>query len=64
MPNTQQNNEIEHINKEINLLQDRLNKNEKNQNQFKNGLMGIGRIRVKKGQRTNLSQTKKNTKFS
>ena len=64
MPNTQQNNEIEHINKEINLLQDRLNKNEKNQNQFKNGLMEIGRIRVKKGQRTNLSQTKKNTKFS
>ena len=24
MPNTQQNNEVEHINKEINLLQDRL----------------------------------------
>ena len=44
MPNTQQNNEIKHINKEINLLQDRLNKNEKNQNQFKNGLMEIGRI--------------------
>ena len=32
MPNIQQNNiqdEIEHISKEINLLQDRLNKNEK-----------------------------------
>ena len=59
MPNTQQNNEIEHINKEINLLQDRLKKNEKSQNQFQNGLMQIGIIRVKKGQRTNLSQTKK-----
>ena len=59
MPNTQQNNEIEHINKEITLLQDLLKKNEKSQNQFQNGLMQIGRIRVKKGQRTNLSQTKK-----
>ena len=59
MPDTQQNNEIEHINKEINLLQDLLKKNEKSQNQFQNGLMQIGRIRVKKGQRTNLSQTKK-----
>ena len=59
MSNTQQNNEIEHINKEINLLQDRLKKNEKSQNQFQNGLMQIGRIRAKKEQRTNLSQTKK-----
>ena len=57
MPNSQQNNiynEIEQINKEINLLQDRLKKNEKSQNQFKNGLMHIG----KKGQRTGLSQNK------
>ena len=59
MPNTQQNNEFEHVNKEINLLQDLLKKNEKTQNQFQNGLMQIGRIRVKKGQRRNLSQTKK-----
>ena len=62
MPNTQHNNiqnEIEQINKEINLLQDRLKKNEKSPNQFQNGLMQIGIIRVKKGQRTNLSQTKK-----
>ena len=29
MPNTKQNNEIENINKEMNLLQDLLNKNEK-----------------------------------
>ena len=48
MLNIQQNNEIEHINKEINLLQDRLKKNEKSQNHFQNGLMQIGRIRVKK----------------
>ena len=59
MPNTQQNNEIEHINKEKNLLQDRLKKNEKSLNQFQNGLMQIGRIRVKKRQRINISQTKK-----
>ena len=59
MPNLQQNNETEHINKEINLLQDLLKKNEKGQHQFEKWLMQIGRIRVKKGQRTNLSQTKK-----
>ena len=41
------------------LLQGRLKKNEKSQNQFKNGLMHIGRIRLKKGQRKDLSQTKK-----
>ena len=59
MPNLQQNNEIEEINKEINLLQDLLKKNEKSLNQFQNGLVQIGRTRVKKGQRTNLSRTKK-----
>ena len=61
MPNTQQNNiqnEIEHINKEVNLLQDRLKKNVKSLNQFQNGLIHIRRIRVKKGQTTDLSQTK------
>ena len=40
-------------------MQDRLKKNEKSQNQFENGLMHIGRIRVKKGQRADLSKTKK-----
>ena len=59
MPNISQNNKIEHINKEISLLQDRLQVNEKSLNQFQNGLMQIGRIRVKQGQRTNFSQTKK-----
>ena len=32
MPNLQQNDEIEHINKEMNLMQDLLKKNEKSQN--------------------------------
>ena len=41
------------------LLQDLLKKNEKGANQFQNGLMQIGRIQVKQGQRRNLSQTKK-----
>ena len=59
MPNKQQNNEIKHINKAINSLQDLLKENEKSQNQFQNGLMQIGRIQVKKGQRINISQTKK-----
>ena len=59
MPNTQQKNEIEHINKEINLLQGRLKKNEKSLNQFRNGLRHIRKIRLKKGKRTDLSQTKK-----
>ena len=40
-------------------MQDLLKKNEKSLNQFQNGLMQVGRIPVKKGQKTNLSQTKK-----
>ena len=52
------NNEIEKISKEINSLQDLLKKNEKSLNQFKNGLMQIGRLRVK-GKSTDLFQTKK-----
>ena len=50
---------MSNINKEINLLQNRLKENEKSQNQFQNGLKQIGKIRVKKGKRTYLSQTKK-----
>ena len=37
MPNTKQNNEINHINKEINLLQDLVKKNEKSKNHFQIG---------------------------
>ena len=58
MPNPQQN-EIEQIKKEIALLKDWLKKNEKIQNKSKDGLMHIEKIRVKKQQRTDLSQTKK-----
>ena len=62
MPNTQQNNNIQNgikqIKKEVELLQDRLKKNEKSLNQFQNGLMRIRRIQIKKGQRTDLSRTK------
>ena len=59
MSNIKQNNEIEYINNEINLLKDLLQKNEKSKNQYQNELTKIGRIRVKQGHRTNLSQTKK-----
>ena len=59
MPNINQNIEIEGINKEISLLQDRLDINEKSLNRFKNGLKRIGKLRLKQGQKTNLSKTKK-----
>ena len=49
----------ENINKEISLVQDRLKITKKSLNQFQNGLASIGRMRVKQGQSTNLSQTKK-----
>ena len=54
-----QNNKIENINKEISLLEDRLKINEGSKNQFKNVLMRIKSLRLKQGQRTNLSETKK-----
>ena len=63
MPNINQNNEIEYINKEISLLQDRLKINEKSLNQFQNALTRIGKIRIKQGQRKNISQTKKYKKY-
>ena len=59
MPNINQNNEIEYINKEIRLLQDRLKINKKSLNQFQNGLRQIGSLRLKQGQKTNLSRSKK-----
>ena len=59
MLNTSQNNGIENINKEISLLQDRLEINEKSLNQFKNGLRRIRKLRLKQGKKTNLSKTKK-----
>ena len=59
MPNLQQNDEIEHINKGINLLQYLFKKNEKSQNQFQNGLIQIRRIRVKKEKRLIFLKPKK-----
>ena len=63
MSNTSQNNGIENIDKEINLLQDRLEINEKILNQFKNGIRRIRRVRLKQAQKTNLSKTKKCKKY-
>ena len=59
MSNINENNEIKHINKEISLLQDRLKINKEGLNQFQNGLTRIGRLRVKQGQKTNLSKIEK-----
>ena len=59
MSNINQNNEIENINKEISLLEDRLKINEESKNQFINVLMRMKRLRLKQGQKTNLSETKK-----
>ena len=59
MSNTNQNNEIESVNKEISLLQDRLKINKKSLNQFKSGFRRIGRLQLKQGQKTNLSKTQR-----
>ena len=59
MSNISQNNEIESINKEVSLLQDRLKINEKSLSQFQNALTRIGRLQLKQGQKINLSKTKK-----
>ena len=59
MLNINQNNEIESINEEISLLQDRPEINKKSLNQFQNALIRIEKIRIKQGQRTRLSETKK-----
>ena len=59
MLNISQNSEIENINKEISLLEDRMKINKESKNQFKNVLVRIKKIRLKQGQRTNLSETKK-----
>ena len=56
MPNINQNIRIEGINKEISLLQDRLDINKKGLKQFKNRLMQIKRIQL---QRKNLSEAEK-----
>ena len=64
MPNTKQNDEIEHIDKKISLLQDRLKINEKSKNQFQNGLMLIGRILKKSRTKDKSFSNQKNKKYS
>ena len=62
MPNLQQSNiqnKIEQMKKKIDLLQDRLKKNENSQNQFKNGLMHRKTKKDKERQRIDLFRTKK-----
>ena len=59
MSNINQNNEIESINKEISLLQDRLKIKEKSLNLFQNEFKWIKRLRLKQEQKTNFSKTKK-----
>ena len=59
MPNRNQDNEIEYINKEISVLEDRLKINKKSKNKFQNVLMRIKKLRLKQGQRKNISETKK-----
>ena len=59
MPNINQDNEIEYINKEISVLEDRLKINKKSKNKFQNVLMRIKKLRLKQGQRKNISETKK-----
>ena len=49
MLNINQNNDIENINKEMSLLQDRLKINEEGKNKFKNLLMRIKRLQSKQG---------------
>ena len=67
MLNPQQNkmqNEIEQIKKDINILQDRLKKDEKSLNQFQNGLMRIKKTQVKKKTKAGFFSNQKNTKYS
>ena len=59
MPNRNQDNEIEYINKEISVLEDRLKINKKSKNKFQNVLMRIKKLRLKQGQRKNISENKK-----
>ena len=60
-------NEIGQIKTEINLLQDRLKKNEKSKNQFQKALMRVKKIRVKKKTKQTKAgffSNQKNAKYS
>ena len=64
MPNLQQNNEIKHINKEVNLLQDLLKKNEKSLNQFKKWVNANWMNTSKKRKKYGSFSNQKNTKYT
>ena len=64
MPNLQQNNEIEHINKEINLLQDELKKNEKSQESISKWVNANRKNMSKKRTNDKSFSNQKNTKYS
>ena len=62
MSNISQNNGIEGINKEVSLLKERLKINEKSLisiSSISNASTWVKRLRLKQGQKTNLSETKK-----
>ena len=62
MSNISQNNGIEGINKEVSLLKERLKINEKSLisiSSISNASTWVWRLRLKQGQKTNLSETKK-----
>ena len=62
MSNISQNNGIEGINKEVSLLKERLKINEKSLisiSSISNASTWVRRLRLKQGQKTNLSETKK-----
>ena len=64
IPNTQQNNEIEHINKEINLLQDRLKKKRKKSKSISKWVKAHQKNMSKKRKKDRSFSNQKNTKYS
>ena len=64
MPNTQQNNEIEHINKKINLLQDRLKKKEKKSESISKWVKAYKKNTSKKRKTNGSFSNQKSTKYS
>ena len=64
MPNTKQNNEIEHINKEINLLQDRLKKKRKKSKSISKWVKAHQKNMSKKRKKYGSFSNQKNANYS
>ena len=64
MSNTKQNNETEHINKEISLLQDRLKINEKKSESISKWVKGHMKNTHKKREKDGSFSNQKNTKYT